>query len=294
MSSVPVAFANETIPCFDSALNQSLNFTSFTPLVLPVIQGNVPLDNLNTPVDLIFADVSGSTNVGVFNVQVGQTGTLISSFDASGNIPNELTLSGLPVRVLTDISNGSGLRLFDTFTPADFGTFAVGSSGTTLGWFDANANPYTVPISSYGQFISLSNQTVTGASTPTPLIFDAGSGVYTDISGGLPGTDLVVSNTGTYRIQTHVQLDHSGVGTQPAITYLTINGSQLGDSGAYQTIGAAAQTHLTDEHIVTITPNDVVNVVLFSTEATMTATTTAATVDYPDVPSVSVLLNRIA
>ena len=295
MSAVPVGFANEFDPCFDSAINQSLNFTSFTPLALPVLFGSVPLDPLDTPVDLLFCDVSGTTNVNAFTLTVGQTETKLESVDTATSNPTTLSLVGAPVSVQTDISGSTGLRLTDRYAPlTDFGTFAVGSSGTSLGWFDANANVYSIPPSAIGTFGSLSNQTVTGASTPTVLSFDFADGnVYCDISGGVPGTDLVVSNSGVYRIQTHIQLDHSGVGTQPAIAYLTVNGSQFSNSSAYQTIGAAAQTHMTDEHYVTLGSNDVVNVVLYSTEATMTATTTASTVDYPAVPSLSVNVERV-
>lgn len=296
MSAVPVGFANEYIPCFDSALNQSVNFTSFTPLALPVVFGNVPLDASDTPVDLLFCDVSGTTNVNAFSLTVGQTFTELASIDTSGGSPSTLSLVGAPVSVQTDISGSTGLRLVDRYAPlTDFGTFAVGSSGTSLGWFDATGNAYSLPPSAIGDFGSLSNQTVTGASTPTPLSFDyIGTNFYCDISGGVPGTDVVVSNSGVYRLITHIQIDHAGVGQQPAIAYLTVNGSQLSNSSSYQTVAAAGDTHMTDEHILTIGSNDVVNVVLYSPEATMTATTTAATVDYPAVPSVAVTMNRIA
>jgi hypothetical protein len=270
-----------------------VDFTNNVTPIQPPIRGTVPTDSSGSQILIMRCEADDPTpQNNVFDMTLGGNGVEMASYKA-GFTAWGWKLSASPLVLEASNNWDTGIR-FSNAASGAIGTLVPNEGGRTINWYDASANAYTIPISGVGEFLALSNQTVVGANTPTPIIWDNPEvQTYVDISGGFPGSDIVVENAGRYRVQTHIQLDHTGSGQQGATMFVSLNGTAISNSGSYQTINANQETHLVDEHIIDLLPTDVLTVEFASPEVTMTATTTSGGGGIPAIPAAAVIVQRI-
>ena len=126
--------------------------------------------------------------------------------------------------------------------------------------------------STCGQFISLTSQPVFGANTETPLTFDA-SPVQSGISFSPGFSELTFDYGGKYKVDISIQFDKSGGGTDVVDVWIRINGFDVPNSGSQCVVdGTNGETVLTVPYILALGAGDKLEVVMASSDPTMTAT----------------------
>lgn len=166
-------------------------------------------------------------------------------------------------------------------------------SGTGPGypyWLGINPQP-----NPYGSFSSLANQTITGANTTTAITYNT-----TDIASQIyySGSKLYVQATGIYRLLYTVQFDTTSGGQQSVKVWIRKNGVNVANSASVFTIQNNGENIAACEVVLSLLAGDYVEVVFQSSDAGMTASYTAAggvaPNDYPAVPSIITVLQKIA
>ena len=150
--------------------------------------------------------------------------------------------------------------------------------------------------STLGQFISMSNQTVTAADTPTVLTFDSAP-IQSGISYTSGNSEIVFDYGGKYKVDVSVQFDKSGGSTDIVDMWLRVNGNDLADSASQTVVvGTNGEVVLTVPFILAFGAGDKLEVVIASPDSTMTATSfPAQTTPYnrPGIPSIILTAHMI-
>lgn len=139
-----------------------------------------------------------------------------------------------------------------------------------------NSKPWPLPAAS---FYSLSTQVV-AANTPLPLWMEVPGVSLGGIS--LSTNAIVVSTSGTYEIQTSIQLDKAGGGTSECDFWFRKNGTDIPDSAYQITVqGTTGETLANVIIFETMAAGDKLEVVIASADNTMAATFFQSTVTTP-------------
>lgn len=146
----------------------------------------------------------------------------------------------------------------------------------------------------YASYSFTSSQTLT-AGTAFAVSFNV-----TDASGGgitltTPST-IRIPTTGVYRIYSMVQVNRTSGGTGTVFSYLynASTSSPISDSGMSVTVNQNVQTLLTDESILSLTAGTLIQFHTYSATSNNQLLAIAASSPVPTVPSVTLIVQRIA
>jgi hypothetical protein len=190
--------------------------------------------------------------------------------------------------------------LLDTFVNPPF--FSTINQSTALMAFYPSTNSGTIGVSTLsfmppkvvaGAFTSLSTQIVAAANTPLTIAY-----TNTDLSiGGISfsTTAIVIPFDGVYEIGHSIQLDKSGGGVSPCDFWYRKNGVDVPNSASQTTVaGNAGEVLATVSLILPLAPGDKLELVMASSDATMSAAFFQSTVTTPYTrPAVPSLITNI-
>jgi hypothetical protein len=148
----------------------------------------------------------------------------------------------------------------------------------------------TKDIYTFGEFLTLSTITITGANTPTVIPFDTNT-VGNEVS--LVSGAIEVSQSGLYEFKVSIQFDKSGGGTDVVDFWVRVNGNDVANTASQLVVnGTQGETLGTCFYYLSLNASDKVEIVFASGDATMEAAYFPAWVtpgdpyDRPAVPAV--------
>lgn len=234
---------------------------------------NTSSGNQNTTLYTGFLDgpfgTAGTTNPLVIgNNQAGGT-QLINITQLTGQTPSGAVLSNI-----SSITNG-------------FGLMAISGLNTIN----------TRSIFQNGQFSSFTDQPVAGSGVATPLTYSS-----TEITNGIAlvggsPSQIRVSKAGLYEVSSIIEVATLTAGNQGVIGYLQVNGTPVNASAQRCLVLPSGPltptTELSLHFMLSLNANDIVEVVIASSDVGMTATSLTAGPS-PDTASVRTLIKSVA
>ena len=161
---------------------------------------------------------------------------------------------------------------------------------TTSGTIGVSTLAIIPPIQVYGGFYSSTSQVVAGANTITPLTYNSQS---LNVGGfSFAGSTITIPAAGTYAITHSIQFATSSGGTNKAQFWPLKNGAALPQSNSVVSIVNNGDTLGTIEILDTAAAGDKYGVAIYSADANMSATATAAGAT-PAIPAVITNIKRL-
>lgn len=186
-----------------------------------------------------------------------------------------------------------GLKLGDGVTHwNDLPYISPGPTGPT-GPQGPPGIPGTGLITVYGSYYDTTNQTVLGASTPTPILLNTIS-FEQGIARGTPTSRIIVSQTGLYKVFASPQFDKNNSSSEQCFFWIRKNGTDIPDSASLVTIqGNNAEVFPSIEFFLQLNANDYVEFYFASpTSDTVRCAYVPANAFHPAVPSMIVNILR--
>ena len=203
------------------------------------------------------------------NTSSGNQATTISvgRVDGPYNVSNANPLivgnSGSAGTQLTNVTSLAGTNTVMTGITSIAGVSPTGMALTNV----ASING-TVPFV-FGQFLNTATVVVAGVNVPTIIPVTS-----TTAANGMSisGTGIRVNYSGIYECTFSIQLDKQGGGLDIAWFWLRVNGNDVPNSGSQITVqGQNGEVLANLTSVLSLSANDIVNVVLASDDATMEA-----------------------
>ena len=161
---------------------------------------------------------------------------------------------------------------------------------TTSGTIGVSTLAIIPPIRVYGGFYSSTTQGVAGANTITPLTYNSESLNVGGIT--FAGSTINVPVAGTYAITHSIQFATTSGGTNKAQFWVLKNGAALAQTNSVVSIVNNGDTLGTIEVLDTAAANDKYGIAIYSADANMSATATAAGAT-PAIPSIITNIKRL-
>ena len=143
----------------------------------------------------------------------------------------------------------------------------------------------------YGSFLSLSS--FSSFTTAKAIPYDTTTTAQ-GIRLGIPGSRVVIQDKGKYVLNYSIQFDKPSGAAANIFIYIKVNGVSVPNSSSQVAIqGSTAEIFPFCEYILDLNAGDYVEVFVYSSDATVTATFMQSTINYPAVPSIITNVYRI-
>ena len=292
----------------DGDLN-TLQITSKNPLAnrvtitnasqLSSVGAGMVISNVNTFIGNNCA-MSGINTLGNVATFTGNN-CVMNSISQINNATNTLDISG--VNSITNSANLLSIVGVDDITSPTNAMNLIGAKAilNTAGTMDISgiSTLNTRKVFQNGCFISTTTQTQTGgvANTPTPITF-TGAVVSNGISlPSTPGTNIRVSQAGTYELIFSIQFDKTGGGTNTAEAWVRVNGADIPNSASQIVVaGTNGETIMTINTFLTLNAGDDIQIVFASGDASMVVAyfpAQASPYVRPAIPSIIVTIKSL-
>jgi hypothetical protein len=157
-----------------------------------------------------------------------------------------------------------------------------------------NGNPAFDPT--FGSFSSTQTQPISDVSA-TPIVYDTADVTPIGMTCGLPSSQIVVTDAGTYKVLSSLQCDKTGVGVAPLEMWCDVDGTAVPNSATRIAVNQNIEQVMTVEWFLSLAAGDSVSVQCFSpTPAVidLQALAVPAAAPVPAIPSIITTVLRIA
>ena len=234
---------------------------------------------------------NGTAGTTILNVN-SITGTASNTFAISnvsniiGTLPAQMGLYN--VKEIGNVSNTmflNGVGLISN--PA--GTMDLSGVATING----SPYPITPSTSAYGSFSSTQTQNVP-ATTETPLVYDTADLTPIGMTCSLPSADIVITNSGTYKVLASVQCDKTTGGAGDLEMWCSRNGVAVPNSATRIQINQNTESLMAVEWFLDIPAGVSLSISLYSSTTGLQALAVPASAPVPSIPSIITTILRIA
>jgi hypothetical protein len=234
----------------------------------------------------------------------GTAGTTILNVNSiTGTASNTFSISNVS-NIIGRVPGGMGLyNVTELGNPANSmflnGVGLISNPAGTMdlsGVATINGSPYpiTPSTSAYGSFSSTQTQTVP-ATTETPLVYDTADLTPVGMTCSLPSADIVITNSGTYKVLASVQCDKtSGGGAGDLEMWCSRNGVAVPNSATRIQINQNTESLMTVEWFLDIPAGVSLSISLYSSTTGLQALAVPASAPVPSIPSIITTVLRIA
>jgi hypothetical protein len=233
----------------------------------------------------------------------GTAGTTILNVNSiTGTASNTFAISNVS-NIIGTVPGGLGLyNVKEIGNPANSmflnGVGLIQNQASTMdlsGVATINGSPYpiTPSTSAYGSFSSTQTQTVP-ATTETPLVYDTADLTPVGMTCSLPSADIVITNSGTYKVLASVQCDKTTGGAGDLEMWCSRNGVAVPNSATRIQINQNTESLMTVEWFLDIPAGVSLSISLYSGTTGLQALAVPASAPVPSIPSIITTVLRIA
>jgi hypothetical protein len=236
---------------------------------------------------------NGTAGTEILNVN-NLTGNAVTNTFAISNVAQIIgrVPFGVGLYNVAEIGNPANAMFLNGVGLINNGAGTMDLSGVAT--INGAAYPPIATAAAYGSFSSTQTQTV-AATTDTPITYDTADVPPVGMSCSLsPSADIVVTDAGTYKVLSSLQVNKTTGGVDEVDMWVSINGTAVPNSATKIEINQNQELVMTVEWFLPLAASDAVSVHLYSPTTGMEALAVAASAPVPAIPSIITTLLRIA
>jgi hypothetical protein len=154
-----------------------------------------------------------------------------------------------------------------------------------------NGSPYFTPA--YGSFSSTQTQGLT-SNVVLPIVYDTADLTPVGMTCSLPSSDIVLTNAGTYKVLSSIQIDRTAPLTGDFQFWVAQNGTAVPNSATRAIVNQNQEQVVCVEWFLDVSAGDTIAVEAYSIAAGQQLLAVPASSPVPAVPSIITTLLRIA